>query len=208
MKTVSNKKRIKVIVNGREMEVYSDLTILQALIQEDVHIPHLCYDIRLERANGNCGLCVVELGEGNEKRDVKSCQTPIEEGMVITTNSENLRNYRKIRLEQMLSDHNADCVAPCVITCPDNVDIQKYLRHSQAGNFSEALQTIKETNPFPVVCGRVCPHPCEAECRRGLVDEPVAINYIKRFVADLDIDSQRPWVPKVKPATGKKIAII
>lgn len=208
MKTVSNKKRIKVIVNGREMEVYSDLTILQALIQEDVHIPHLCYDIRLERANGNCGLCVVELGEGNEKRDVKSCQTPIEEGMVITTNSENLRNYRKIRLEQMLSDHNADCVAPCVITCPDNVDIQKYLRHAQAGNFAEALQTIKETNPFPVVCGRVCPHPCEAECRRGLVDEPVAINYIKRFVADLDIDSQRPWVPKVKPATGKKIAII
>ena len=60
-------KRIKVIVNNREMEVYDGITILQALIQEGLHIPHLCYDLRLERSNGNCGLCVVELGaEGRE----------------------------------------------------------------------------------------------------------------------------------------------
>lgn len=67
MKTISKNKRIKVMVNGREMEVYDELTILQALIQEDVHVPHLCYDIRLDRANGNCGLCVIELGEGKDK---------------------------------------------------------------------------------------------------------------------------------------------
>jgi len=64
MKAITKNKRIKVIVNGREMEVYDNLTILQALLQEDVHIPHLCYDIRLERSNGNFGLCVVEVGEG------------------------------------------------------------------------------------------------------------------------------------------------
>ena len=208
MKSISKNKRIKVNVNGRELEVYDELTILQALTQEDVHVPHLCYDIRLDRANGNCGLCVVELGEGDEKVEVKSCQTPIKEGMVITTNSQKLKDYRKIRLEQLLSDHNADCVAPCVNTCPANVDIQKYLRHAQAGNFTDALKTIKETNPFPVVCGRVCPHPCEAECRRNLIDTPVAINYVKRFVADLDIDSLAPFAPKMKPASGKKIAII
>ncbi|KAF1085289.1 Iron hydrogenase 1 [Sporotomaculum syntrophicum] len=208
MKSISKNKRIKVTVNGRELEVYDELTILQALIQEDVEIPHLCYDIRLERANGNCGLCVVELGEGAEMREVKSCQTPIQAGMIIRTNSDHLKNYRKVRLAQLLSDHNADCVAPCVSTCPNNVDIQKYLRHIQAGNFTEALQVIKETNPFPVVCGRVCPHPCEAACRRNLVDAPVAINYVKRFVADLDLGSPKPWSPKVKPASGKKIAII
>ncbi len=205
---ISKQKRIKVTVNGREMEVYKDLTILQALIQEDVNVPHLCYDIRLERANGNCGLCAVELGEGDEKRDVKSCQTPIREGMVITTNSESLIEYRKVRLQQLLSDHNADCVAPCVNTCPDNVDIQKYLRHVQAGNFADALKTIKETNPFPVVCGRVCPHPCEAQCRRNLVDTPVAINYVKRFVADFDYEQQEPWIPKMKKSSGKRISII
>lgn len=208
MKSLAKNNRIKVKVNGREMEVYDELTILQALIQEDVHVPHLCYDIRLDRANGNCGLCVVELGEGKDKVEVKSCQTPIQEGMVINTNSQKLKDYRKIRLEQLLSDHNADCVAPCVNTCPANVDIQKYLRHAQAGNFADALKVIKETNPFPVVCGRVCPHPCEAECRRNLIDTPVAINYVKRFVADLDIDNLIPFTPKVKPSTGKKIAII
>lgn len=208
MKAILKNKRIPVTVNGREIEVFDELTILQALIQENIEVPHLCYDIRLDRANGNCGLCVVELGEGDERQEVKSCQTPIAEGMIINTNTENIKAYRKIRLQQLLSDHNADCVAPCVSTCPDNIDIQKYLRHTQAGNFAEALHTIKEVNPFPVVCGRVCPHPCEAQCRRNLVDTPVAINYVKRFVADLDIGGEFPFRPKVKPSTGKRIAVI
>lgn len=95
MKSIVNRNRIKVNVNGREVEVYEDLTILQALTQEDIYVPHLCYDIRLERANGNCGLCVVELGEGEDKVEVKSCQTPIKEGMVIHTTSEKLTAYRK-----------------------------------------------------------------------------------------------------------------
>lgn len=208
IKTVAKSKRIQVKVNEREMEVYDQLTILQALIQEDISIPHLCYDIRLDRANGNCGLCVVEILEGDSVIEVKSCQTPIKEGMVIRTNSEKLETYRKIRLEQLLSDHNADCVAPCVIACPAKIDIQKYLKHTQTGNYSEALQVIKESNPFPAVCGRVCPHPCEAKCRRTLVDMPVAINYVKRFLADLDINSDAPWMPKINPPTSKKIAVI
>ncbi|KUO66976.1 MAG: hydrogenase [Gracilibacter sp. BRH_c7a] len=208
MKKITKHNRITVTVNGREMEVYDDLTILQALIQEDIHIPHLCYDIRLERSNGNCGLCVVELGEGHDQRDVKACHTPIKEGMVICTNSPKLENYRKIRLEQILSDHNADCVAPCVMTCPANIDIQAYLRHAGNGNFEAAVQVIKEKNPFPIVCGRVCPHPCEAQCRRNLIDSPVAINNVKRFIADWDIEREQPWIPKKNPATGKKIAVV
>ncbi len=203
MKTLTNHKRIKVTVNGREIEVYDNLTILQALLQEDIQIPHLCYDIRLERSNGNCGLCVVEV----EGRDVKACQTPIKEGMVICTNSPKLENYRKIRLEQLLSDHNADCVAPCVTTCPANIDIQSYLRHVGNGNHESAIRVIKDNNPFPIVCGRVCPHTCEAACRRNLVDSPVAINYVKRFAADLDME-KGPWIPDLKPSTGKKIAIV
>ena len=206
MKEILNKNRIKVTVNGRELEVYEGLTILQALLQENITIPHLCYDLRLERANGNCGLCVVELGEG--KRVAKACQTPIKAGMVICTNSPGLENYRKIRLEQLLSDHNADCVAPCVTTCPANIDIQRYIRHVSYGNFEEALRVIKQSNPFPSVCGRVCPHPCEAKCRRNLVDAPVAINNIKRFVADWDISKDTPWLPKKKAPTGKRIAIV
>lgn len=208
MKKITNSKRISVTVNGRKIEVYEGLTILQALLQEDIHIPHLCYDIRLERSNGHCGLCVVELGEGSEQRDVKACQTPINEDMVICTNSPKLEAYRKIRLEQILSDHNADCVAPCVMTCPANIDIQSYLRHAGNGNFQTAIRVIKESNPFPLVCGRVCPHPCEYQCRRQLVDSPVAINHVKRFLADWDVAQDEPWTPRKQAATGKRIAIV
>jgi len=208
MKSISNQKRIKVTVNGREMEVYDNLTILQSLLQEDINIPHLCYDIRLDRANGNCGLCVVELGEKGKERDVKACQTPIKEGMVITTNSPKLEGYRRIRLEQLLSDHNADCVAPCVQTCPANIDIQGYLAQVSNGNYEAAVRIIKDKNPFPIVCGRVCPHPCEAQCRRSLVDSPVAINHVKRFAADWYMAREQAWLPSKSEATGKKIAVV
>jgi formate dehydrogenase major subunit len=206
MQSISEQKRIKVTVNNREMEVYDNITILQALIQEGVPIPHLCYDLRLERSNGNCGLCVVELGA--DGREVKACQTPIQAGMQITTNSAELESYRKIRLEQLLSDHNADCVAPCVMTCPANIDIQSYLRQVRNGNFEAALRVIKDRNPFPSACGRVCPHPCESQCRRKLVDSAVAINYVKRFVADLDMTKEKQWTPRVAEPTGKRVAVV
>ncbi|HWH69137.1 MAG TPA: FAD-dependent oxidoreductase, partial [Candidatus Sulfotelmatobacter sp.] len=202
----TQQKRIKVTVNNREMEVYEGITILQALIQEGQHIPHLCYDLRLERSNGNCGLCVVELGP--EGREVKACQTPIKAGMQIVTHSPRLETYRKIRLEQLLSDHNADCVAPCVMTCPANIDIQSYLRHVRNGNYEAAIRVIKDRNPFPSACGRVCPHPCEAQCRRKLVDAPVAINQVKRFAADWDMARDKAWTPRVSPASGKRVAIV
>jgi formate dehydrogenase major subunit len=204
MRTIA--KEIKVTVNGREISVLGDLTILQSLLQAEIHIPHLCYDIRLDRANGNCGLCVVELGP--DKRNVKACQTPILEGMEINTVGHHLETYRKIRLEQLLSDHNADCVAPCVTTCPANIDIQSYLRHVGNGNFEAAVRVIKDRNPFPLVCGRVCPHPCEAACRRNLVDEPVSINAVKRFASDWDLSREAPWKPRIAATTGKTVAIV
>src|SRR5690606_24927689 len=62
--------------------------------------------------------------------------------------------------------------------------------------------------PFPSVCGRVCPHPCESECRRSLVDEPVAINHVKRFASDWDMAQDNPWRPHVPEQTGKRIAVV
>jgi formate dehydrogenase major subunit len=207
METVCKSDRIEVTVNDRKIQVTQGLTILQALLQENIYVPHLCYDIRVERSNGSCGLCVVDV-ELDDKREVKACQTPILPGMLITTNSSKLEMYRKIRLEQLLSDHNADCVAPCVTTCPANIDIQSYLRQVSIGNFETAIKIIKDRNPFPVVCGRVCPHSCEAACRRNLVDSPVAINHVKRFAADLDMARETPWIPKKNDPSGRKIAII
>ena len=198
---------VAVTVNGHEVRVIEGQTIRQALAHEGIAIPSLCDDPRLARSNGSCGLCVVEVGE-EHKRDVKACLTPIRAGMTITSHDERLDAYRTVRLEQMLCDHNADCVAPCVQECPANIDIQAYLRRVGDGNFEAAVRVIKERNPFPSVCGRVCPHPCEAVCRRDLVDEPVAINHVKRFAADWDLSRATPWIPSVAAPTGKRIAVV
>ena len=207
MRVLDDDDRITITVNNREILVHPDLTILQALVMEGFDVPSLCHDIRLERSNGSCGLCVVELGT-EDTRDVKGCVTPVREGMVITTHSPRLEAYRKVRLEQLLCDHNADCVAPCVQTCPANIDIQTYLAHVADGNYAAAIRVIKDRNPFPSVCGRVCPHPCEAECRRSLVDEPVAINHVKRFAADWDRAQDEPYLPHLAEPSGKRIAIV
>ena len=158
MRHISNDDHITITVNGREVEVRDGLTILEAAQQAGVDVPSLCQDIRLERSNGNCGLCVVEVG-ADKPVDVKSCLTPAKTGMVVTTHTPRLEAYRKVRLEQLLCDHNADCVAPCVQTCPANIDIQTYLAHVADGNYEAAIRVIKDRNPFPSVCGRVCPHP-------------------------------------------------
>ena len=207
MRELSESDRVTVTVNNREIQAHGDLTILQSLVMEGIEVPSLCHDIRLERSNGNCGLCVVEVGT-DSPRDVKACVTPIQPGMTITTHSPRLEAYRKVRLEQLLCDHNADCVAPCVQTCPANIDIQTYLSHVADGNYEAAVRVIKDRNPFPSVCGRVCPHPCEAACRRNLVDEPVAINYVKRFASDWDMSQDEPWSPRVAESTGKRIAVV
>ena len=206
MQELTERTRVAITVDGRDVEVESGLTILTALQKEGFDVPSLCNDVRLERANGNCGLCVVEVGETH--REVKSCITPVAEGMVIQTRSGTIDAYRKVRVEQLLCDHNADCEPPCQQTCPAHIDIQRYLALVADGNFEAAVRVIKDRNPFPSACGRVCPHPCEAQCRRNLVDSAVAINNVKRFAADWDLAREEPWLPKVARPTGKRIAII
>ena len=147
MRALDENDRISVTVNNRETQVFGDLTILKSLVMEGIEIPSLCHDVRLKRSNGNCGLCVVEVStDGEAPRDVKACTTPITPGMTITTHSQRLEDYRKVRLEQLLCDHNADCVAPCVQTCPANIDIQTYLKHVADGNYAAALRLNGQTD--------------------------------------------------------------
>lgn len=199
-------RKIKITVDGIDMDVLPGKTILQVLLASGIHVPHLCYDARLMEQIGQCGLCVVSL-DGSD-RFVKSCQTPVHDGMKIITDNPELKAYRRLRLEQILSMHNADCVAPCETTCPAHIDIQAYLRQVAAGDFQGAIRIIKEHNPLPLCTGRVCPHSCETACRRNLADEPIAINHIKRFVADYDLKSGAPYAPQPAASTEKRIAIV
>ncbi|MBN2397431.1 MAG: FAD-dependent oxidoreductase, partial [Deltaproteobacteria bacterium] len=98
--------------------------------------------------------------------------------------------------------------APCKAACPTHISVQGYVALIAEGKYKEALQLIKQENPLPAVCGRVCNHPCEAACKRGEVDDPVSIMYLKRFVADLDLNDETKYVPEVKEKKDKKVAII
>ncbi|MFH1487935.1 MAG: FAD-dependent oxidoreductase [Pseudomonadota bacterium] len=113
-------------------------------------------------------------------------------------------NSRRIQNEYTTDE----CTAPCQRACPAGIDIPAYIRRISEGNYTEAVRIIKETNPLPLICGRICVHPCELECRRNLVDESVAINHLKRFAADYEMKSgQRVQIPRA-PETGHRVAVV
>ncbi len=101
-----------------------------------------------------------------------------------------------------------ECTTPCQRSCPAGINIREYIIQIARGNYHRAVQVIKERNPFPAVIGRICPRPCELDCRRKYIDEPVAINYLKRFAADYEQASGRRIQPYKAPATGRKIAVV
>ena len=98
--------------------------------------------------------------------------------------------------------------SPCKTTCPAHIAVQGYIRKAAEGDYKGALEVIKRENPFPAVCGRVCPHPCETECSRSTVDEAVAIDEIKRFIAEQDMDSETRFIPEIKEHYDEKIAVV
>jgi len=101
-----------------------------------------------------------------------------------------------------------DRIAPCQQTCPAEINIPKYIHQIKTGDYEGAVKTIRERNPLLLACGRVCPHPCEDYCRRGLEDEAVSINQLKRFAADYEMKSGRRLPISCAPDTGRKIAVI
>lgn len=98
--------------------------------------------------------------------------------------------------------------SPCKAECPAHIGIQGYIKLASQGRYTEALELIKHENPFPAVCGRICPRKCESACTRGDVDDPIAIDDIKKFIAEQDLNKNTRYVPKVINKYGNKIAVI
>ncbi|MBS6851216.1 MAG: FAD-dependent oxidoreductase [Clostridiales bacterium] len=103
--------------------------------------------------------------------------------------------------------------APCKTACPAHIAVQGYLKLAAQGKYKEALQLIKRDNPFPAVCGRICNRRCEDACTRGTIDQAVAIDEVKRFIAQQDLNAETRFVPekvipKVDGEFEEKIAII
>ncbi|MBF0632279.1 MAG: FAD-dependent oxidoreductase [Magnetococcales bacterium] len=195
---------VSIILNGRTLEAKAGATIREVAELEGIKIPTFCHDDRL-KPFASCFLCVVEVK--GARTLLPACSTRIAPKMEIQTNSEKVMTSRKMALDLLLSDHAGDCIAPCEATCPANIDIQGYIAHIANGDFAGAVHLIKKRNPLPVVCGRICPHPCESQCRRALVDEPIAINPLKRFSSEYELE-HGPFVPQAGADTGKKVAIV
>lgn len=98
--------------------------------------------------------------------------------------------------------------SPCKTFCPAHISVQGYIKKASQGQFGEALKVIKRDNPFPAVCGRICPHNCENECTRAEVDEAIAIDDIKKYVADKEISSEFRYVPKIYDHHNHWVAVI
>ncbi len=311
---------VSLTIDGRKVETGAGVTVLEAVREAGIYIPTLCSRPDLPLSLGECRLCVVDI-EGGESRFPSSCITPVAEGMVVHTNSPQVREMRRHFLKAILSplpsprlkrpglqrladyigvkegdlpsyvsrnlpvdreqplfelDHNRcilcglcvrickdvrgvgaidfalcegrfmiqpypdptlnengcrfcgacvevcptgalkdkdnewpgreDGVAPCTYACPAGIDIPSYVRLVGERRFAEAAAVVREKVPFPGVLGRVCFHPCEEECRRAQLNEPISISALKRVAAERDA---RIWHARLKVAapTGKRVAI-
>jgi formate dehydrogenase major subunit len=197
-------KKFKVKINGQTIEAESGKSILEVVRENRLDdIPTLCYSPDLE-PYGSCFVCVVEVkGRWNL---VPACATRVAPDMEIETRNERVLAARKTALELLLSNHFADCLAPCQSGCPAGVDVQGYLALSAMGEYRKAVDLIRSTNPLPAICGRVCVRKCEVVCRRGDIDKPVSINAVKRFVTDAP--GTYEGKPVCGPPSGKSVGVV
>jgi len=201
--------QVTVTIDGQEVACDHGDTILEAAQRVGIHIPTLCYEPRLP-ATAACRMCIVEV-EGARKM-LPSCSAAVSDGMVVRTNTDKVRAMRHLYLELLLSDHNSFCTPPCRDACPTHIKIPQFLDYIAHKDYKNGVRKLREDLPFPAVLGRVCPRPCEGPCRRQLVEHPITICQLHRFMADQTIDEEQtgelllPVEPK--PDSGKRIAIV
>jgi len=202
-------EQVTLTIDGQQVVCERGDTILEAAQRVGIHIPTLCYEPRLP-ATAACRICLVEV-EGARKM-APSCSTTAAEGMVVQTQSDKVRAMRHLYLELLLSDHNSFCTPPCRDACPTHIKIPQFLDFIAHKDYKNGVRKLREDLPFPSILGRVCPRPCEGPCRRQLVEHPITICWLHRFMGDQCLEEQQtgelllPVEPKAD--TGKRIAIV
>ena len=146
-----------------------------------IRIPTMCHVPGIEPAS-SCFLCAVQI-EGRRTLS-PACAMPVAEGMVVVTDSEDVRAARKMALELLLSDHAGECVAPCAAQCPAGLDIPGFVYGIATGDHRRAMEVIAERLALPGSLGRICPRLCERQCRRSDLDQGLAIGALHRYVAE------------------------
>lgn len=193
---------IRITIDHKICNAKSGQTILEVARENNIFIPTLCYNEKITH-NTACFVCVVK--NSGTGRFLPSCAALAVDGMVIESNSDEVRDMRKTALNLLLSEHIGDCEAPCTMACPAHANVEEYVRAGRNKDLLGALKIIKQRIPLPLSIGRVCPRFCEKDCRRNIIDKPVAINDVKRLAAVLYYESYMEDLPSLN---GKKVAII
>ena len=198
-------------IDNKTFEFSAGETILSVASRNGISIPSLCYDQRFPHYT-SCFICVVK--DATSGRFLPSCSIKAVEGMNIVTADEEVLKYRKLALELLLSEHDADCFSPCKTACPAGIDVRDYILYSRTGEELNGFLKIREKNPLVASVGRVCPAFCEQDCSRNNIDETLNIRLLKRYLGDVVYDEMGKELFEkeklnVKKATDPKgIAII
>ncbi len=173
--------RVNAIIDGRPVTAAAGTTILEAARQIGIRIPTLCHVPGLEPSS-SCFLCAVQV-EGRRTLS-PACAMPLGERMVVSTDNPDVRQARRTALELLLSDHAGDCVAPCAVQCPADLDIPAFIDAVARHDVDVAMEVLLDRLALPGALGRVCPRLCEQSCRRCGHDQGLAIAALHRFVPD------------------------
>lgn len=210
---------IKLTIDHIPVEVHDGITVMEAAAALGISIPSMCYRPGFSN-HPSCMVCLVK--DLDRDNFLPACALPVSEGMNVLTNSAEVKEARKEALELLLSDHIGDCEAPCRLSCPAFMDIPLMNRLIAAGDFDQALNTIREEIALPMILGYICPAPCEKACRRKPMDGPVSICLLKRSTAQYEEYKTPPLLQKYRLGgegggigesgevilIGKKVAII
>ncbi|KAA6339649.1 NADPH-Fe(3+) oxidoreductase subunit beta [termite gut metagenome] len=191
---------MKIQINNKEVETLPGETLLETARREGYNIPSLCY-AKEAKHKSSCMVCAVRNVVTGQI--FPSCTTLPVESMQIDTESPEVIHTRTLSLELLLSDHRADCEAPCKTACPGNMDVAAMNRLYDQNRTDEALTLLRDTLVIPATLCYICNAPCEKICRKGDVNTSVSIREIKKkLVAATDLNKILPPVPN-----GKKAAV-
>ena len=190
---------MQVIIDGKEIQTTGKETLLELCRRIGKKVPSLCHAPGAVH-KPSCMVCMVRnVADGQM---IPSCATYPVDGMQIDTASDAVKARRALAVELLLSDHRADCEAPCSTVCPDKLDVAAVLYHYDKRNYAKAKGLLKA---LPENACERCKAPCEKVCRRGRVDAPVEIRRIIRELLSMNIPAEEPAESPVAPAFSSKL---
>ena len=189
-----------ITINQSQVEVLNGETILETARRTGYDIPALCY-VKNVKHQASCMVCAVKnVATG---QILPSCTTLSEDGMQIDTESDEVRMTRTLSLGLLLSDHRADCEAPCSMVCPYGLDVGQMLKLYDTGRHREAHELIAAAFALPALGCDNCKVPCEKVCRRGTVDQAVSIRVIIRELVGGVVIAGLTRNPKTQEIAGQ-----